>query len=243
MSCLICLNSQLHALASSSLFNYLKPNFCTTSNRCSSLKVKRLLFTRTKAVDHLRRKVHIPVQMCTSPLWLTMQGNANPGTGHHTQDKAKKPYTQHSLLSWAVRTNWATKNQPCKMNMVPSLSAISIPLADKNRIFCVVVEMKTKYFMDNNLQLIVPGINSFSHGNWGEKQVTDTNQGTVNKPIHLGSQFPLPMAMLFASFSSSSAIGLHSFGCCDSCGGGRETQQHRFWSLRGVSKNLIHQKI
>lgn len=36
-----------HVLASSSLFNYLKPNFCTTSKRCGSLKVKCLLFTRT----------------------------------------------------------------------------------------------------------------------------------------------------------------------------------------------------
>lgn len=165
MSCLICLNSQLHALASSSLFNYLKPNFCTTSNRCSSLKVKRLLFTRTKAVDHLRRKVHIPVQMCTSPLWLTMQGNANPGTGHHTQDKAKKNIYAALTIVMSSEDYFGQQKTNPKMNMVPSLPAISIPLDDKNRIFCVVVEMKTKYFMDNNLQLIVPGINSFSHGN------------------------------------------------------------------------------
>lgn len=36
-----------HVLASSSLFNYLKPNFCTTSKRYGSLKVKCLLFTRS----------------------------------------------------------------------------------------------------------------------------------------------------------------------------------------------------
>lgn len=43
------------------------------------------------------------------------------------------------------------------------------------------VQMKTKYFMDNNLQVIViPRINILSHENWGEKQVTDAHQKTAN---------------------------------------------------------------
>lgn len=97
-----------HELASSSLLNYLKSNFCTLWKRRDRITAA-LQFRGNKARDTLRRKAHIPLQMCACPLWLTTLGKAKLGTGHHSKDR--KGVSAAFTASWALRSTIGSKKK------------------------------------------------------------------------------------------------------------------------------------
>lgn len=146
----------------------------------SSLKDKCLLFRRTKAVDTVRREAYIPVQMPASPLWPTTKGNANLDTGHRTvlQVRHKRHICSiHCCMSCGDYFG-QQKINPASYSWFQHSKLFSFPWLTR---LGYSVQMKTKYFMDNNLQItVIPRINIVSQENWGEKQVTSTNQKTAN---------------------------------------------------------------
>lgn len=106
-----------HVLASSSLLNYLKLNFCILSKRRdrTTAAQKLLLFRGAKARDTLRTEVHIPLQTCASPSWLTHHpGEGTPGhcPSQSPPAKTEKVSLQHSLHCELWGLHWQQKINP-----------------------------------------------------------------------------------------------------------------------------------
>lgn len=95
--------------------------------------------------DTLRRKVHIPLQVCASPLWLTTLGKAHLGTGHHKALQVRQKMCLCSIqciMSSEVYSG-QQKINPASYACIPALQTLSIPLADK---ICVVRSTENELF-------------------------------------------------------------------------------------------------
>lgn len=143
-----------HVLASSSLLNYLKSNFCTLSKRCDRITAaqKCLLFRRTKARDTLRRKMHIPLQMCASPLWFTPWGGqtwALPITEAFRKDRKGVPAVMIHCIMTSEGCSWQQKINPASYAFQHS-KLFSFPWLTRWRQF---VPLKMNCFTGKNLQI------------------------------------------------------------------------------------------